>query len=685
MREIRWQEWLETDGRGGFASGTISGARSRRYHGLLTVATTPPTGRFLLVNGFEAWVETTNGTYQLTTQRYAPDVVYPQGYERIERFSTEPWPKWLFRLEDGSEIEHEIFMAHGSALTAVSWKLTKKKKGTSLLVRPLFSGRNAHSLHAENKDFRFEPIVGDHRATWRPYDSVPGIIAVANGHWTQQPVWYRQFEYLEEKARGYDHTEDLASPGTWRFDLSAHQAVLMFGAEGHDALTLDGGAAPLERYDGLRRLEEKRRKKFASRLERSADAFISVRGDGKTIVAGYPWFTDWGRDTFIAMRGLCLSTGRLDDAEGILLKWSAQVSEGMLPNRFTEEKDAPEFNAVDASLWFIVAVADFLKAVGAAGRSVTKETKADLDRAVCAILEGFARGTRHGIRMDDDGLLTAGEQGVQLTWMDAKVGSWVVTPRIGKPVEVEALWINALRIGSAIDKKFGPMADVAQAAFDKRFWNDDKKCLFDVVDNMKKRNENDDAMRPNQILAVGGLPHAVISGEHARAVVDAVEKELLTPIGLRSLSPKHPSYAPRYEGGTVARDGAYHQGTVWVWLMGPFIEAWVRVRGGTNAAKKEAREKFLDPMLARLDDCGLGHLAEIADGDAPHDLRGAPFQAWSLGEALRVDRVVLAPHAEPAEKKPTKSPAKPAPKSAAPETVKPAQKAASSKPKPKKK
>lgn len=670
---MRKEEWLETDGLGGFASGTISGIRTRRYHGLLTVATTPPTGRILLVNGFDGRLETPVGEQRFTSECYAPDIVDPAGFERIESFTTEPWPTWTYRLDDDRTLTQEVLMMHGGAVTVIRFTVSKKKKDTWLVLRPFLSGRNAHSLHAENKDFNFTPIHGDGRITWRPYAGVPGIIASADAEWIDEPLWYRRFLYSDEKARGYDHTEDLAAPGVFRFDMSKHPAVLILGAEGHDGLYLDGGAAPRDRADALIKMETKRRKRFASRLERAADAYIVRRGQKKTIVAGYPWFTDWGRDTFIAMRGLCLATERFDDAESILDTWAAEVSSGMLPNRFTEEKDAPEFNAVDASLWFIVAVHDFLEAADRAGRAPARDVFERLTGAVKAILDGYEKGTRHGIRMTADGLIAAGEPGVQLTWMDAKIGDWVVTPRIGKPVEVQALWINALEIGALYDPRRRAMADRARASFLARFWNPAKNCLFDVCDAHHRAGEDDDSIRPNQILAVGGLPFPVLTGERAKAVVDVVLEKLLTPAGLRSLAPDHSAFAPTYEGGPTARDGAYHQGTVWLWLMGPFIEAWVRTHGDGDDAREEARRRFFEPFLARLDDQGLGHLAEIADATSPYTLRGAPFQAWSMGEALRTDRVTLRLRPKKTDSKPPRAAAakkKAAAKRAAPKRKK---------------
>jgi predicted glycogen debranching enzyme len=366
------------------------------------------------------------------------------------------------------------------------------------------------------------------------------------------------------------------------------------------------------------------------------------RGSGKTIVAGYPWFTDWGRDTFIAMRGLCLATGRLTEARSILLQWAGAVSEGMLPNRFVDQGDAPEFNSVDASLWYIVAVHDYLRALRSTGGAVSEADRALLGNAVREIVAGYSRGTRYGIRLDDDGLLAAGEPGVQLTWMDAKVGEWVVTPRIGKPVEIQALWLNALQIAEDFTPEYRELLQLGRRSFNQRFWNPAGGFLYDVVDADHQRGTADPTLRPNQILAVGGLPFAVADQSLARAIVDAVESRLWTPLGLRTLPRDDARYVPRYEGGVSSRDGSYHQGTVWPWLIGPFAEAWVRVRGDTPAVRREARRRFLDPLLQHLNQAGLGHISEIADAEPPHTPRGCPFQAWSVAEALRLDSQVLA-------------------------------------------
>jgi predicted glycogen debranching enzyme len=621
-------EWLEPDGLGGFASGTTSGIRTRRYHALLLTATNPPTGRVVLVNGFEAWAETPAGTFHLTSQHYAPDIVHPDGVQRIESFAAEPWPKWTYRLDNGTRLEQEIFAVKGAPVVALHWRATKQKNVT-LVLRPLLSGRDYHQLHRANPAFGFNADVQGERLIWQPYHGLPGVLSISNGQYTSQPDWYRNFLYEQERTRGLDHSEDLASPGFYRWDLSKGDAVWLLTT----VSDFGQGVPAVAIYNELRQAELDRRNAFPTRLHRSADDYIVRRGGGKTIVAGYPWFTDWGRDTFIALRGLCLATGRLDEARDILLEWAGAVSEGMLPNRFPDHGEQPEFNSVDASLWYIIAVHEYLErcSVGcpqptnsiAAGKSAGDSR---LYNAVQAILTGYANGTRYNIHADTDGLLVAGQSGVQLTWMDAKVGDWVVTPRIGKPVEVQALWLNALKIGG---EQWRELYRRGLESFRAKFWNADGGYLHDVLDPV------DSTFRPNQIFAVGGLPFQLLEGDQARRVVEAVEQRLLTPLGLRSLAPGERDYRARYEGGVWERDGAYHQGTVWPWLLGPFVEAWVRVHGKPS----EARARFVEPLLGKLNVAGIGHLPEITDADAPHTPRGCPWQAWSVGEALRMEKL----------------------------------------------
>ncbi|MGD9857806.1 MAG: amylo-alpha-1,6-glucosidase [Planctomycetaceae bacterium] len=639
------REWLEADGLGGFASGTVSGLRTRRYHALLLVATRPPAGRVVLVNGFDAWVETPVGTFPLSTQRYPDGVVWPNGHRLLRDFTADPWPVWEFAVTGVVTVRQELFVPHDVTGVAFRWSVRGPRSGVRLHVRPFLSGRDYHSLHHENPDFHFGSRQENARIEWQPYGDLPQVLAESNGAYEQQPAWYRGFVYEQERERGLDFTEDLASPGEFHWNLATDDAVLLLSAgKSFSEQTAQPDAEPLQVFLHAEAGERKRRTAISS-LERAADAFIARRGDGNTIIAGFPWFTDWGRDTFIALRGLCLRPSRLAIARQILLAWSQTVSAGMLPNRFPDHGDEPEYNSADASLWYVIAAHDYLEAMQRAGQGVPVSDRTALTTAVDAILTGYSRGTRFGIRADDDGLLAAGQAGVQLTWMDAKVGDWVVTPRMGKPVEIQALWLNALWIGGQTAPLWLSMFEKGQPRFIERFWNESGNCLYDVVDADHRPGAVDDSFRPNQILAVGGLPLQILDGERSRRMVDAVERQLLTPLGLRSLAPDDPDYRPRYEGGVWERDGAYHQGTVWPWLIGPFVEAWVRVRGNSDEAKREARRRFVEPLLHHLDEAGLGHISEIADAEPPHTPRGCPFQAWSLGELLRLQNEVL--HIEP--------------------------------------
>jgi predicted glycogen debranching enzyme len=508
-----------------------------------------------------------------------------------------------------------------------------------LHVRPFLSGRDFHSTHHENGSFKFIAEQNAERVRFQSYDGVAAVIAYSNGSYTQEPTWYRNFLYSEELARGLDAVEDLASPGVFEFSLSQKPAVLILATEGHAITDIESIEA---RHAQVRTIEQDRRNYFSTSLERSTDAYLVKRGKGKTIVAGYPWFGDWGRDTFISLRGLCIATGRLEEARDILLHWAGTVSEGMLPNRFPDQGEQPEFNSVDASLWYVIAVNDYLVAARKQPTPSDECHNKKLSAAVEAIRSGYNQGTRFGIHADRDGLLSAGEHGQQLTWMDARVDGREITPRIGKPVEIQALWLNALAIGARFSGRWETLFEKGRESFENKFWNEHAGYLADVIDCDHQPGILDLTFRPNQIFAVGGLPFTLLSKEKARGVVDAIEMLLLTPLGLRSLAPGEAGYAPHYEGDSRARDSVYHQGTVWPWLIGPFVEAWVRVRGATAAVKKKARTRFLAPLHEHLNQAGLGHLSEICDAELPHTPRGCPFQAWSLGELLRLERSVLA-------------------------------------------
>jgi predicted glycogen debranching enzyme len=637
-------EWLEVDGLGGFASGTTVGIRTRRYHALLLTATAPPSERKTLVNGFEAWIETTNGNWFLTSQRYAPDVVYPDGLTHLRKFELRPWPQWRFELGDNLVIEQELFVPYGQSALVLVWRLAGRTSSKAkLTVRPFLSGRDFHGTHHENSSFRFDPELQGDVVRWKPYHDIPAVIARSSGRYLHSPTWYRNFCYVEERARGLDYLEDLASPGLFEWDLqtegATERASLIFLAEGFANISKEDGIT-MQIANKLRAQELQRREAFLSPLTAAADSYLVKRGAGKTIIAGYPWFGDWGRDTFIALRGLCLATSRLEIARDILTEWAGTVSMGMLPNRFPDRGVEPEYNSVDASLWYIIAVFEYLQAADGKPHLESDTVTAKLQGAIEAILSGYCAGTRFGIKADEDGLLAAGTPGVQLTWMDAKVGNQVITPRIGKPVEVQALWINALWIAQSFASQWKSLFAKASETFAVRFWNETRGQLYDVIDVNHQAGAVDPLVRPNQIFSVGGLPLVLLPIERARRVVESVRATLCTPMGLRSLAPGEPGYVPHYEGDVWHRDSSYHQGTVWPWLIGPFVEAWVRVHGTTPEVKKLARQQFIEPMDSHLDQAGLGHVSEVADADPPHKPGGCPFQAWSLGELLRIDRLL---------------------------------------------
>jgi predicted glycogen debranching enzyme len=494
-------EWLETDGKGGFASGTVGGARSRRYHALLLPATRPPVARMVLVNGFEAWLQTPAGRYPVTTQCYhggagQGDVLYPRGQDFLIGFRAGPWPQWTFRFPDGSRLAQEIFVHRATGLTVLAWHLetpASEQSGTGarLQIWPLLSGRDYHCLQQENPDFAAVPVSQEGGSVlWEPYAGVPGTRMWCSGEYQGGSEWYRHFLYDEERARGLDYLEDLAAPGVFACELGTNgTAALLLGAVIDPSLPppIPLDAKLLEILPQLRDDEQRRRAGFPELLLRSGDAYL-VRGErGATVIAGYPWFTDWGRDTFISLRGLCLAAGRLEEAREILLHWSAAVSEGMLPNRFPEGGEAPEYNTVDAALWFIVVAHEYLERVPDPADDAARERDAqDAERllATCeAILEGYAAGTRYGIHLDEaDGLLAAGEPGVALTWMDARVDGRPITPRIGKAVEVQALWLNALACLAPKSPRWQALYVQGREQFQAKFWNAERGCLYDVVD-----------------------------------------------------------------------------------------------------------------------------------------------------------------------------------------------------------
>lgn len=635
------REWFETNGLGGWAAGTVAGCHTRRYHGLLVAATRPPVGRMVLLSKLGETVVTGGARYELDTNRYA-GAVQPRGHELLTGFTLDPMPTFVFEA-GGVRLKKTIAAIHGENTTVILYEVLDAEGEFTLELRPLIAYRDYHGMQRANDAIRFANAsfaAGVFRA--RPYEGAPELFLQAeNASFSAQPDWYFRFEYAKELERGLSAHEDLFCHGVFTRTLAKGDRFGVIASTGEVA-----GRDPFALVDK----ERVRRNavvaaagvddETARTLVLAADTFVVRRGeDLRTVIAGYPWFSDWGRDTMIALPGVCLSTGRHDDAKRILRAFARSVDGGMLPNRFPDGGEAPEYNTVDATLWFFVAAHRYLEAT-----SDEPFVLGELLSVFDDIVACHERGTRHGIRVDDDGLLHAGEPGVQLTWMDSKVGDWVVTPRQGKPVEIQALWYNALSILADLRKRAGRAADEADALarakqvkdqFVAKFWNDDTSCLYDVVDGDRK----DASIRPNQVFALS-LPYPLLPKDKARSVLAVIEAQLLTPYGLRSLSPHDPAYRGRYEGGPAERDAVYHQGAVWSWLLGPYADALVKTNGAVG--KSKAR-KALDGLAPHLLEEGLGTISEIFDGDAPHTPRGCPSQAWSVGEALRVWKDAVAP------------------------------------------
>ncbi|MCI0355995.1 MAG: glycogen debranching enzyme N-terminal domain-containing protein [Acidobacteria bacterium] len=655
------REWLETNGLGGFASSTIVGLNTRRYHGLLLAATKPPVGRMLLLSKLEETLVLGERRFELSANQY-PGVVHPQGYRYLRQFRLDPFPVFVYEV-DGVELEKSLFMVQGENTTVVQYWLRAQKGAPpqcQLEVRPLIAFRDYHSTTRANDSLNRYVETAPGRATVVPYAGAPALhFAHDAAEFESGGDWYRNFEYAVERERGLDFQEDLYSPFVLRFDLARRpQATLVASTEVRDTAR----AAEYREQEVARRravlATSRADDDFVRALVAAAGQYIVARGDQKTVIAGYPWFADWGRDTMISLPGLCLTTGRSDVARQVLLAFARVVDRGMLPNRFPDAGEAPEYNTVDATLWFFEAARAYRAATG--DDAFVRE---NLYPVLADIIDWHIRGTRYGIRVEEDGLLASGEPGVQLTWMDAKVGDWVITPRYGKAVEIQALWYNALCVMEELARDFGDapgrkrytaLAENAKAAFNGTFWNDATGCLYDVVASKASGGARDGSLRPNQILAVS-LPYSMLPAERAQSVVTVVERELLTPYGLRSLAPGDPQYRPRYEGDSRSRDSAYHQGTVWPWLMGPFVTAYCKVNGHSKQAREQAR-KWLEPLHAHLSEAGLGQISEVFDARAPHRPGGCFAQAWSVAEVLRalVDDVLQVKSAPAAAPKATR-------------------------------
>jgi predicted glycogen debranching enzyme len=627
------REWLETNGLGGFSSSTIVGLNTRRYHGLLTAATRPPVGRMLLLSKLEETLILGGQRFELSANQY-PGAVHPQGYQFLKHFRLDPFPVFTYEVE-GVTLEKSVFMVQGENTTVAEYRLLGgAAHDCKLELRPLIAFRDYHSTTHENSGINTAVETAPGLATFTPYAGLPALHLAHNAVALDAAgFWFRDFEYAVERERGLDFTEDLFSPCALTFELGARKPATVIASTERRAAA---SAAAYRRTEVARRQAIRAaapvKNPLVEDLCAAADQYLVARGEQYTVIAGYPWFSDWGRDTMIALPGLTLTTGRPEVARGILLTFARHVDQGMLPNRFPDAGEQPEYNTVDATLWFFEAVRSYLQYTG--DYDFVRE---HLYAALTDILGWHFRGARHGIKVDPSGLLASGEPGVQLTWMDAKIGDWVVTPRHGKPVEIQALWYNALCVMEELAQKFGDHAGenrykaaaaMARWSFNRLFWNEQAGCLYDVVNG----GPPDASLRPNQIFAVS-LHHTMLAPERARGVVDVVERELLTPFGLRTLPRNDPRYAPHYQGDARSRDAVYHQGTVWPWLMGPFITAYMRVHTPRSAKPKMAA--WLENFAQHLREAGLGQVSEIFDADPPHTPRGCFAQAWSVAELLR--------------------------------------------------
>ena len=624
-----------TNGLGGFACGTIGGANTRRYHGFLIASLKPPVERRLLVAKIELSAEYLGELYRLSANEFADGTIDPRGYVHLESFAIENGlPVWRYALADAL-LEQRVFMAPGANTSYLRVEVLRAGAVIRVTFKPLVTSRDYHS-HGHGVQSLQAAATSD-GCTVAGGGGPPFRLKLAGGQFTAADTWNWNFFHREEFARGLDATEDLWNPGTFCADLEVGRPVFLTAtaersdpAPGEKVL-----AARTEQAQSLIARLPQSAPSWVQSLATATDQFIVRRGKksggAASVIAGYPWFADWGRDTMIALPGLTTALGRFDLTAAILRTYAGVVDRGMLPNRFPDAGETLEYNTADATLWLFHALGEHLEA------KRDPDLLRDLFPVLTGIIHAHVDGTRFGIKVDaGDGLLRAGAAGTQLTWMDAKNGDHVFTPRIGKPVEINALWLNALEVTGRLAGRLRQSAEkrFCQALLKRasegfaRFWNAERGCLYDVID-VNGGTLHDASVRPNQLLAVS-LPYCVLTPEQMRAVVETCSRELLTSYGLRSLSPRDPAYLGRYDGNAWQRDSAYHQGTVWSWLLGPFARAHYRVHGDAVGA-----QRLLAPIAQHLAAACLGSVSEVFDGDAPHTARGCFAQAWSVAEILR--------------------------------------------------
>lgn len=605
------REWVLTNGIGGFSMGTASGINTRRYHGLLVAATRPPSTRMVLLAAIDAFVQSDGNPVGISNNQY-PGAVFPEGYHYLRSFGFGAKSAvWNYRTGSVS-VEKRVHL-HGGVNACTITYTNRGDAAVSLTLQPLVSHKFYHGNFYENPEYPQE-ISFPKDCTVVENDGVSLFLSHEGADRTPTEGWYYRFEHQRETERGLPPRDDLYSPCELRYDLRPGESAVLVAATEPDVKPIEieseSTSPPL---------------KLSKALAEAASHFFVKSKDRSSIIAGYPWFTDWGRDTMISIPGLCLHTGRVKEARQILLDYAGQTYQGLLPNRFVEDGDRPDYNTVDATLWFANAIYKTL--IYEWDKAFASKCLAVLDD----VYDWHVKGTLFGIRVDpEDGLLTQGEPGVQLTWMDAKVGDWVVTPRHGKPVEINGLWINALRVMEWLAESLGEPADKyraaserAEAVFESKFWCEARGHYLDTAD------PDDASLRPNQVIAMA-LPFAPAKGEKAARALQVVSQHLLTPVGLRTLGPDEPGYRGRYEGPMPDLDAAYHQGTAWPWLLGSYATAIVKLTGD----KQEAR-RVLKKAKEMLSESGLGGISEVYDGDGPQNPGGCPWQAWSVAEILR--------------------------------------------------
>jgi predicted glycogen debranching enzyme len=651
--DVPAHEWLVTNGLGGYASGTVVGAITRRFHGLLVAALPAPHGRVMLLNHISERLRFEDHTSEwLGAHGSDGQLAQAEGARHLVEFRLEAGlPVWRYVVRD-VVIERSVLMPYGQNSVHVTYRVVEGRSTMRLTLRPLLGFRPHEAPVNRVPVGGYTLTARDRRIEIKGETDLPPlrlVLHATEGAFTVDDYAISDVGYLLEKNRGYEPSGPLWSAGYFRAQLAPGRDVTLIATtEQWETIAAinPADAADVERERRTRLVaaaHPSARTAPGSELVLAADQFLvrpssrtddeararASGGEARTVIAGYHWFTDWGRDTMISLEGLTLLTGRHAEARDIIRTFAYHVRDGLIPNMFPEGEREGLYHTADATLWFFHAIDRYERHTG--DRYLVRE----LLPTLVDIVDRHLAGTRFGIRVDRDGLLTQGADGYQLTWMDAKVDGWVVTPRRGKAVEINALWYNALRVlqswlrdeHSDRADEIGGHAENAANAFNARFWNPNRGFLFDVIDG---EAGNDDACRPNQVLAIS-LPHPILDHSRWSSVLDAVTTQLLTPVGLRSLAPDHPDYKPRYFGDLRTRDAAYHQGTVWTWLLGHFVDAWLAL----DPEDLSGARRLLDRLIDHLNDACVGSISEIFDAEPPFTPRGCIAQAWSVAEVLR--------------------------------------------------